>query len=104
MLFRVSMDLSTMQDDQLAPVSILKLLNNVNLLDWPELLPSSTPSTVNRMESLQSMTDFYTEVHDAADLIGHSMIITVERFVNPHVCVPPITLSATEHTRLACTL
>jgi len=103
-LFRVSMDLDAMQDDRFDPVSILEKLYTVNVLEWLELLPSSRLPIVDPILALQSVSDFYTEVEEAAELIGRLMIIKVERLANPHVCVPPITISTTEHIRLASTL
>ncbi|KAJ4380967.1 hypothetical protein N0V86_003314 [Didymella sp. IMI 355093] len=103
-LFRVSMDLHTMRDDQFDPVSILELLGNLNLLEWPVPPPNPDPSPVDPVECLHSVSDYYTEIQEAADLIGKIMIIRVERFINPHVCVSPITLSTTERVRLVSTL
>ena len=82
----------------------MDLLHTFNLFEWPGRYPRPLFSAVDPLAALQFMTDFYTQVHEAADLIGQSIIVGVERFVDPHTCVPPITLSNTEHTRLVCTL
>jgi hypothetical protein len=102
-LLRLSMDLHTMRDDQFDPVSVLELLDNVSLLEWP-VPPNSNLSPVDPLESLHSVSDYYTEIQEAADLMGKLMVIRVERFVNPHVCVSPITFSTTERVRFVSTL
>lgn len=84
-LLRVLRDLDAMQDDLFDPVSILEKLDTVNLLEWPGLLPCSTPPVVGPVLALQSVSDVY-EVQEAADLIGRLMFIKVEACQYPRVC------------------
>jgi hypothetical protein len=93
-----------MHADSFDPILTLELLRKFDLFEWPGSQPSSLLSSGDPLEALQAVADFHLQVEDAADLIGRCMIIEVERFLNPHICIPPITLSDTERTRIACTL
>jgi hypothetical protein len=103
-LLWLSWDLSNRSDDDFDPSATLELLQQFHLFEWPVAQPNMLILAGNPEDALRALADLYTEVDEAANLIGECMITGMHMFHEPWLQPPPITLSDTEHIRLVCSL
>lgn len=83
---------------------VVDWIQTSSLDEYPGRLSTTGSLTSDTLQALQSMIDFYLQVHEAAELYGQCMFAGVTKFLDPTVHILPTTLSDTEHTHHLRTL
>ena len=101
-LLRVSRKLHKVANDDFDPVKSLAVLQDTSIIDdWCSRFPNLLGSMDDPLESLECIIDLYDEVASVTQMYAQRVSAVVEVFVNPHVVTPSMSLSDTEHSRIA---
>lgn len=89
--------------DELDPEYTTALLHRKSLMEWPVAFPRILTNN-DPLAAIESLIDLYVEIDMAVQPVAQGMSAALHASRFPNVVVAPIVLSATEHTRIACSL